>query len=454
MNSDTWTCYRRNYMRIMTTLNLIATADSDDTQQHNANSELIFCNGSRVVSYLVRVSGNSAGRPVDLTMHTIKKHRVPNAVPLPRPIVPGGDMSDPAPPKTPLTPRGLSSPSSDGGGHQFSFNASDVRKPSSAQHIENCQMLSFDRVQFRQATSNNGKRKTIQEYFRLQVDLYAVLEDGNEVKIADTLSEEIVVRGRSPGHYAQMEAVRESESFVVPESPRKRTVSDPYGSRNSYSTNDLLSPGVPYSSYVSSIPVVDTDFGNNNWSIQPYQETMSATVITDSFAQHMMLNSASTSGLTPKTQNHRPQIKNRKRSVTTAGRIGSRPRGFDWNFEWPESTTPYASSVTSLSSPNNLSPMMPQPQHSVNELMWNTGNVEMSAASSDEILERWMSNGVLFSADESNQNQSPGKLLTQTKLSSEDAVFQSLSSPLYPSAPCNTPISPEAEHHPELTGFY
>ena len=64
----------------------------------------------------------------------------------------------------------------------------------------------FERVQFKQATANNGKRRASQQYFHLMVELFAdVRKDGKEqpvwVKVAHKLSDKIVVRGRSPSHY-------------------------------------------------------------------------------------------------------------------------------------------------------------------------------------------------------------------------------------------------------------
>nr|POE82454.1 meiosis-specific transcription factor ndt80 [Quercus suber] len=64
----------------------------------------------------------------------------------------------------------------------------------------------FERVQFKQATANNGKRRASQQYFHLLVELMVdVRPEGTPdpvwVKIAQRVSEKIVVRGRSPSHY-------------------------------------------------------------------------------------------------------------------------------------------------------------------------------------------------------------------------------------------------------------
>ena len=66
----------------------------------------------------------------------------------------------------------------------------------------------FERLQFQKATANNGKRRAVQQYFRIIVELFAEVEDSPHahgenqvVKIARCSSDPLIVRGRSPGHY-------------------------------------------------------------------------------------------------------------------------------------------------------------------------------------------------------------------------------------------------------------
>lgn len=65
----------------------------------------------------------------------------------------------------------------------------------------------FERIQFKQATANNGKRRAAQQYYRLVIELHAhVGELGRRVadqwlKAAHRKSARLVVRGRSPEHY-------------------------------------------------------------------------------------------------------------------------------------------------------------------------------------------------------------------------------------------------------------
>ena len=64
----------------------------------------------------------------------------------------------------------------------------------------------FERIQFKQATANNGKRRAAQQYYHLVIELWADVgsqPQGNDqfIKIAYRKSAKMIVRGRSPGHY-------------------------------------------------------------------------------------------------------------------------------------------------------------------------------------------------------------------------------------------------------------
>ena len=62
----------------------------------------------------------------------------------------------------------------------------------------------FERIQFKQATANNGKRRAAQQYYHVVVELFVDL--GTQIpeqfaKVAYRKSAKMIVRGRSPGHY-------------------------------------------------------------------------------------------------------------------------------------------------------------------------------------------------------------------------------------------------------------
>lgn len=65
----------------------------------------------------------------------------------------------------------------------------------------------FERIQFKNATANNGKRRAKQQLFHLIVELFAYttkdIGEGKWMRIARQVSSPLVVRGRSPGHYGE-----------------------------------------------------------------------------------------------------------------------------------------------------------------------------------------------------------------------------------------------------------
>ncbi|KAF8937210.1 meiosis-specific transcription factor ndt80, partial [Haplosporangium gracile] len=65
----------------------------------------------------------------------------------------------------------------------------------------NQSIATFERVQFKTATANNGKRRAAQQFYILMVDLFAHTQDGHIIRVAASQSDALVVRGRSPGHY-------------------------------------------------------------------------------------------------------------------------------------------------------------------------------------------------------------------------------------------------------------
>ncbi|KAI9695482.1 MAG: hypothetical protein M1820_008584 [Bogoriella megaspora] len=74
----------------------------------------------------------------------------------------------------------------------------------------NSQSHTFERIQFKSATANNGKRRAAQQYYTLIVELHADVRDTSKrekkpvwVKVAQRLSVPVVVRGRSPSHYQE-----------------------------------------------------------------------------------------------------------------------------------------------------------------------------------------------------------------------------------------------------------
>ncbi|KAI9094949.1 hypothetical protein DFS34DRAFT_627882 [Phlyctochytrium arcticum] len=160
-----WTCYRRNYFQVSSAF----TA----TNQHNQEVDLpciMEMNNQlySVTGFALGISARVANgeKRIDLVQHTPKRDKGPQLVPQPKTVRSGGNP------------------------HQYNGIGT------------NQLVATFERLQFKTATANNGKRRAAQQYYILIINLYAQTEDGQQYKIAVTESAPLVVRGRSPGHYA------------------------------------------------------------------------------------------------------------------------------------------------------------------------------------------------------------------------------------------------------------
>ena len=192
-----WTCYRRNYFSVASSYSLKPTympgSDSLYIQRSNgANTEPVT---ALAICITARVSGDDA-KPIDLVQHTPKRDKGPLGRPqkiklMPCPSGSSGVYSEPSGP----SPSSQLSPD-----YESSYAASSPNSP------QNPTLASFDRIQFKNATANNGKRRAAQQYFHIVVELFAQVSGGQSseiqwTKVASRTSAPMVVRGRSPGHY-------------------------------------------------------------------------------------------------------------------------------------------------------------------------------------------------------------------------------------------------------------
>jgi hypothetical protein len=161
-----WTCYRRNYFQVSSVFAI-------DGLSHIYNDHELPClvqindNFYPIKHFNVGISAkvSNSDKVIDLIQHTPKRDKGPQMTPPCRPIKPGGDLR-------------LSSVGS------------------------GLNIITYERVQFKTATANNGKRRAAQQYYVIVVDLYACLANNEQIKVASSQSAPLVVRGRSPGHYA------------------------------------------------------------------------------------------------------------------------------------------------------------------------------------------------------------------------------------------------------------
>ncbi|KAI7866815.1 hypothetical protein BDF14DRAFT_1808231 [Spinellus fusiger] len=165
-----WTCYRRNYFQVSSTFMLQGIGMVYEGQDLPCMVE--YENTLHPVRcFMLGISSRIANsdKLITLIQHTPKRDKGPQCVPDPKLIRPGGNLS-------------LSSAS------------------------VNQSVVTFERVQFKSATANNGKRRAAQQYYVLLTQLYAKIDSGQLVNVATCQSAPLVVRGRSPGHYAESDA--------------------------------------------------------------------------------------------------------------------------------------------------------------------------------------------------------------------------------------------------------
>ncbi|KAI8331200.1 hypothetical protein BC941DRAFT_328515, partial [Chlamydoabsidia padenii] len=183
ISNQHWTCYRRNYFQLTGAFtthcneNQVfyiqaqqrnSTGDGDNNDEESNDTMLMIPLQAFYIQLVANTSDNN--QPVELIQLTAKRDKGPQQMPSMLPIQPCGS--------------GLLL-------HYSHDNSQQQRT------------VTFERLQFKSATANNGKKRATQQYFYLTAQLVA--EDVNRYQhvIATTQSSPLVVRGRSPGHYAE-----------------------------------------------------------------------------------------------------------------------------------------------------------------------------------------------------------------------------------------------------------
>ncbi|KAF6842280.1 NDT80/PhoG like DNA-binding family protein [Colletotrichum musicola] len=189
-----WTCYRRNYFSCICSFGLNPHYQGQPLQFIQSGSKQPYTVVGFAMSISAVVADNDS-HTIDLVQHTPKRDKGPIAKPekvrlqpkFPQPSHPLG-----------LYPHdgGLGGPSRIGYGDVGGFGGQQGGEPCQTEHT-------FERIQFKQATANNGKRRAAQQYYHLLIELWADVGQGpdNFVRIAYRKSAKMIVRGRSPGHY-------------------------------------------------------------------------------------------------------------------------------------------------------------------------------------------------------------------------------------------------------------
>ncbi|KAL8652284.1 MAG: hypothetical protein Q9226_004334 [Calogaya cf. arnoldii] len=193
-----WTCYRRNYFSV---------ACSYTLNPYNTKMEPFHIRATRgdgnavaVQSFAIGISARvdgEDGKQIELVQHTPKRDKGPTGAPEKTKLLPHtGACSIYSEHVGGLSPRsGLSS------------DYDTAYAPTSPSSQQSQTVATFERIQFKNATANNGKRRAAQQYFHIVVELFAETPGTQSTepqwtKLASRISAPMVVRGRSPGHYA------------------------------------------------------------------------------------------------------------------------------------------------------------------------------------------------------------------------------------------------------------
>jgi len=173
------------------------------------------------ISLSARVDGTT-GKSIELVQHTPKRDKGPqNAIAITKlcPTPPNTKLGH-LPHAEPHSHFGSFGYGAPGAGHiappyfplQSILDSSSQQQDPTSPHLSaattpTAHQHTFERIQFKSATANNGKRRAQQQYYHLIVELHADIRDSNSnhpkwVKVAEKCSSQVVVRGRSPSHYS------------------------------------------------------------------------------------------------------------------------------------------------------------------------------------------------------------------------------------------------------------
>lgn len=187
MADNDWTCYRRNYFQVSSVFSIhgfnqyYAMNDPQQPQQIFVTTEGTLAPVQRFLLGVTSRVANSE-KEIELIQHTPKRDKGPQFRPEPKPITPGGNLT-----------------------------------MSSVANNQN--IVTFERIQFKTATANNGKRRAAQQYYVCVIELYAETDRHQLVKVGSCRSAPLVVRGRSPGHYADIQQERQHSLSAAAAAP-------------------------------------------------------------------------------------------------------------------------------------------------------------------------------------------------------------------------------------------
>lgn len=195
-----WTCYRRNYFSVACSYTLKPQYQPSREPIYLQRTTGSVSNPDLIRTLAICITARVAGEEnkiIDLVQHTPKRDKGPLGRPEKIKLMPS--------PPGALSP--YSEPAALSTGSQLNNDYDPSYQASSQNSHQNLTLANFDRIQFKNATANNGKRRAAQQYFHIVVELFAEIpssqsSEGQWVKVAAKTSARMVVRGRSPGHYS------------------------------------------------------------------------------------------------------------------------------------------------------------------------------------------------------------------------------------------------------------
>lgn len=188
MADNDWTCYRRNYFSLNCSFTIQPTLPTG-TIYLVENGRL----GAQIYTFAMSIAAvvdGREGKSIELVQHTPKRDKGPQEKPSRMTLSP----------RPPASQSMYGDHSLGGSSRPGLYETQGFGQNPNQPAVE----ATFERIQFKNATANNGKRRAAQQYYHLLVELFADVGSQRSeryVKIASRMSAPMVVRGRSPGHY-------------------------------------------------------------------------------------------------------------------------------------------------------------------------------------------------------------------------------------------------------------
>ena len=192
-----WTCYRRNYFPVFCSFSTKPQVpDGYYYLQRDGQHTAQISQFAVSISAKTAVMPNQDSQSRGLVQHTPKRDKATESTPGKVVIQPMTQISSNT---MPPNIHSYSSP------QHVSPNMIVNYQPFSGEQQQSPPTQhTFERIQFQKATANNGKRRAQQQFFHVVVELWADIGRMGKpewVEIANKQSAQMVVRGRSPGHY-------------------------------------------------------------------------------------------------------------------------------------------------------------------------------------------------------------------------------------------------------------